>query len=136
MTVEEYEKLVPQHYRGEWMRDWDRKCPCHVVAFNCAAHFCKEESMTPEERIARCCPKLHGVLLNCYVCDPFVKAVRQAYTDAFEEVAKIVEEFDWDEDPLAKSHNQSSEGYEWEANDILAKKIREQANTIPNEKKI
>lgn len=50
--MEEYAKGVPEFYRGAWLIDWDKKCPCHVAAFNCAEHYCSDKRQSKKEQKA------------------------------------------------------------------------------------
>lgn len=46
--LEKYSRFVPMFHRGAWLTDWERKCPCHMVLFNCASHFCGDKHKSVE----------------------------------------------------------------------------------------
>lgn len=48
--LEEYTRSVPAQLRGTWLKDWSRKCPCHVAAFNCAELNCSDASKESKEK--------------------------------------------------------------------------------------
>lgn len=47
--LKKYTRLVPAIYRGAWLTDWERKCPCHIVVFNCASHYCRDTHQCVEK---------------------------------------------------------------------------------------